>query len=137
MDESDIVNRNFRISYFTGTGNTDWVVNKVKEDLEAKDASCMTLAADRLLAHCGMEFGTKPDPELLKAKPEDFLPDDGVLLVGFPTYEGTVPKPFRELFPLLPEGNCSKLACISTILLAGGDATSPRKALQSVVTRRS
>ncbi|MBI5248689.1 MAG: hypothetical protein HY912_04275 [Desulfomonile tiedjei] len=122
MDKSDIVNRNFRILYFTGTGNTDWVVKKIREGLEAKGASCMTLPADRLLADCGMGFGMKPDPELLKARLGDFLSDDAVLVLGFPTYEGTVPRPFRELFPLLPEGNGRKLACISTILLAGGDA---------------
>jgi Pyruvate/2-oxoacid:ferredoxin oxidoreductase delta subunit len=122
VEKTGIVNSNFRILYFTGTGNTHWVVNSISAGLIARGASCEMLAADRLLADCGLGPDTKADPELLKATLADFLTGNAVLVLGFPTYEGTVPRPFRELLPLLPEGNGRKLACVATILLAGGDA---------------
>jgi ferredoxin/flavodoxin len=112
----------FRIIYFSGTGNTAWVVNAVENALNENGHQCLSIQADRLQAECGRALDRKPDVEKLRARLAEFLHDESVLVIAYPTYASDIPLPLRELLPLLPEGQGRGLAVISTILMAGGDA---------------
>lgn len=114
--------RDFRILYFSGTGNTHWVVNKIKEGLLKNNHSCEVLEAARLQNECGRDFNKKPDENMLKQKLSEFIPENSTLILAFPCYASDIPLPVKELIPLLPEGGKRKLATVSTILMVGGDA---------------
>lgn len=114
--------QDFRILFFSGTGNTEWVVRKIRDGLNERGVACESLAADTLQAECGRTIGRKPDESALRERLAGFLNDSSILVIAFPTYASDIPLPLRELLPLLPEGKGRKMASISTILMAGGDA---------------
>lgn len=115
------IRRDFRILYFSGTGNTEWIVKKVQEGLISLNHSVETMSADKLQADCGRAFGVAPDENLLREKIKEFLPVNCTLIIAFPTYASAIPAPIRDLLPLLPDGKGRKLAVMSTVHLAGGD----------------
>ncbi|MCD4784175.1 MAG: EFR1 family ferrodoxin [Candidatus Eremiobacteraeota bacterium] len=131
MENQSEVKSVFRILYFSGTGNTNWVMKKIKDGLEEGGYSCEMLAADVLQSECGRDVGKGPDKELLAGRLKDFVPPEVVLILGFPVYGSNVPDPLKELLPLLPDGEGRKLATIATLHKAGGDACNlPEKMLE-------
>lgn len=111
----------YRLLYFSGTGNTEYVACEMKSRLLAKGYRCEILAVDKLWADCGRSPGSKASLEKMSAKLKEFLQDASVLILAYPTYASDIPKPLKELLPLLPEGRGKKLAVVSTCAMAGGD----------------
>lgn len=112
----------FKILYFSGTGNTEWVVRKIQEGFMGAGCSCDVLSAEILQKECGRDINKEPDREELTKRLAEFVSEDVILIIAFPTYASDVPFPLRDLLALLPAGGNRKLACVSTILMAGGDA---------------
>ncbi len=123
-------NQHYLLLYFSGTGNTHWVFERLARALEAGGASCQLLPADKLLADCGLAPNHEADEELLRSRLEEALAGDTTLVLGFPVYESTIPLPIRRLIPLLPDGEGRKLGVVCTYMMAGGDCCHlPEKAL--------
>ena len=117
MDNSHI----YRILYFSGTGNTEWVMQRLSEALEAAGARSTMLACDQLLADCGMGPRTVTDPSRIRRELVDFLDGATHLLLGYPVYESTIPMPMRIVMDYLPDGRSRKLGVVCTYMMAGGD----------------
>lgn len=111
----------YRLLYFSGTGNTEYVVKEIQSRLRAEGQMCEMLAADKLWADCGRAPGKKGDKKLGAQKLTEFLELASVLLLAYPTYASDIPKPLAELISLLPAKAGLDLAVVSTCALAGGD----------------
>jgi len=122
MESQSEDNSIYRILYFSGTGNTHWVMKKIKEGLVDGGYSCEMLAADKLQSECGRGIGKGPDKESIAGRLKEFVSPGVVLILGFPVYGSNIPDPLKELIPLLPDGENRKLAVVATIHSAGGDA---------------
>ncbi len=109
------------ILYFSGTGNTEYVVCEVERLLIKKGYDCRKLAADRLWSDSGLVPGTKANKDFLSQRLEEFLQGSDMLIMAYPTYASDIPKPLDELISILPEGGGMKLAVISTCAMMGGD----------------
>jgi ferredoxin len=113
--------RAYRLLYFSGTGNTHWVFHRLAQALELRGARCELLAVDQLLADCGQGPQGEADDEALRERLLAFLPSGCCLVLGYPVYESTIPRPMRSLLPLLPEGAGRRLGVVCTYMMAGGD----------------
>jgi ferredoxin len=111
----------YRLLYFSGTGNTEWVMRRIGEALEASGVGCELLRCDQLLADCGMGPGGEADADRICEQLQRFLDGATHLLLGYPVYESTVPKPMRVMLDLLPDGGGIKLGVVCTYMMAGGD----------------
>lgn len=112
---------NYRIIYFSGTGNTEYIAREIQCRLRQKELICQILAADKLLAECGRAPGKKEDTSKLCAQLSDFLENTSVLILAYPTYASDIPKPMKSIIESLPQSSGAKLAVISTCHMAGGD----------------
>lgn len=122
-----------RCVYFSGTGNTQYVVQELIKRLEERGHACEVLAADRLWADCGLAPGRAADTEALRQRLERHVSGGDTLLLAFPTHDSDVPRPISDLFELLPPGEGMHLAVVSTILIAGGDCCLlPGRALEKL-----
>jgi len=103
----------FRILYFSGTGNTHWVVEKLKLNLKDRGFRVFNAAVDELRAQ-----GPERMAEALKklAQPET------TLILAFPAYACDLPAPVREILELLPPVQDCNLAVIATVYRTCGDA---------------
>ncbi len=115
--------RNFRILYFSGTGNTYYVVRKIQQALKERSHDCDILAADQLQVDCGLSFEKEADPALLKEKLFEFLKGASNLILSYPVYASDIPAPIKQLIKLLPKAKTKDLAVVATIHKAGGDAS--------------
>ncbi len=111
----------YRILYFSGTGNTEWVMRGLAAELREAGCDVELLAADRLLADLEYAAHRELDEEAAGARLQEFAAPATILLLGYPVYESAIPMPLRLLLPLLPEGKGRKLAVVCTCMLAGGD----------------
>lgn len=111
----------YRILFFSGTGNTDWVMRRIRDGLIDGGAECEILVADQLLADCGLGPGSEADEDAIRVELARHLDGADALLLGYPVYESTIPKPLRRLIPLLPDGDGTKLGVVCTYTIAGGD----------------
>ena len=111
----------YRFLYFSGTGNTEWVLRKLSEKLVERGQSCEMLACDKLLADCGLGPGVDADRAEVRRTLVEFVSGGSVLVLGYPVYESAIPRPLRQLLPDLPNGDGRKLAVVCTYMLAGGD----------------
>lgn len=114
--------KDFRILYFSGTGNTEWVVKQIAASLEERGQKVRTKAADELHVDCGLKIGIPADEGCLKQKLSELVPEDTVLLLAFPTYGSDIPSPLKNLISLLPKRENVRLAVVSTIMMFGGNA---------------
>lgn len=115
--------RNFRILYFSGTGNTFYVVRKIQQALKGRGHECSILAADQLQADCGLTFDSEADSGKLKENLREFLRDASNLILAYPVYASDIPVPIKQMIKLLPKGKTKDLAVVATIHKAGGDAS--------------
>lgn len=115
--------RKFGILYFSGTGNTYFVVRKIQQALKARGHECAILAADQLQSDCGLSYDKEASPGLLKEKLQEFLKDASNLILAFPVYASDIPAPMKQLIKLFPKGKTRDLAVVATIHKAGGDAS--------------
>jgi len=113
--------QSYRILYFSGTGNTEWVMCRIEEGLIEAGAGCETLRGDQLLADRGMGPESEVDADGVRDDLAAFLGGAPPLLLGYPVYESVLPSPLRLLIDLLPEGRGIKLGVVCTYMLAGGD----------------
>ena len=124
--------QSYRILYFSGTGNTEWVMHRIEERLIDAGASCQTSRVDQLLADHGMGPESELDADGVREDLAAFLTGATHLLLGYPVYESTIPMPMRLLMDLLPEGRGMKLGVVCTFMMAGGDCCHlPERALES------
>ncbi|MFP4498056.1 MAG: EFR1 family ferrodoxin [Vulcanimicrobiota bacterium] len=107
---------------FSGTGNTQWVVEQLEKKLKNKNHEFTTAYADELQAGCGREPGKEPDWACVREKIDELVTPCDILLLAFPTYASDIPTPLKELLQYIPDGQGKKLVVISTIHMAGGDA---------------
>ena len=115
--------RKFGILYFSGTGNTFFVVRKIQTALKGRGHECNILAADQLQVDCGLSYDNEADVALLKEKLYAFLKGTSNLILAFPVYASDIPAPIKQLIKLFPKGKTRDLAVIGTIHKAGGDAS--------------
>ncbi len=113
--------RHYRLLYFSGTGNTHWVFSRLAQALEARGATVALQPVDQLLADCGQGPTGEASDQALQERLAGFVGSAGTLLLGYPVYESTIPRPMRRLIPLLPEGVGTRLGVVCTYMMAGGD----------------
>lgn len=113
--------RRYRLLWFSGTGNTQWVFERLGQALEARGASVTSLPVDRLLAECGEGPDQQADEDMLRERLAALVAGAGTLVLGYPVYESTIPRPMRRLLPLLPQGEGRRLGVVCTYMMAGGD----------------
>lgn len=94
------------IYYFSGTGNTWWVANELKQQLTKVYSSVGCYSIEALT------------PEKVKGQ----LEKAGHIVLGFPVYGSTAPKLVLEFIQQLPlAGNEKKISVFATQALASGD----------------
>ena len=113
--------KSYQILYFSGTGNTEYVVKEIQKSLIAKRQKCELLAADKLWAACGRRPQLKGETSLAAGKLAEFLKSAAVLILAYPVYASDIPKPLDQLISLLPDAGGIKLAVVATCAAAGGD----------------
>lgn len=111
----------YRILYFSGTGNTHWVVSALASQL--RDAHCEVhlLSADTVLTELGYDAKKGLDEDRARQRLAEFATPAKTLVVAYPVYESSIPMPLRMLLPLLPDGQGRNLAVVCTYTMAGGD----------------
>jgi len=115
------MSKNYAFLYFSGTGNTAYVANQLKQKMEAQGATVRLLMADQLWAECGRTPQKEADIQKIKNRLSNFVKDISVLVLLYPTYASEVPIPLKSLLAFFPSTSLIKLAVISTIAEAGGD----------------
>lgn len=113
--------RQFSLLYFSGTGNTAYVVRQLRQRLADAGHVCQVLAADQLWARCGRAPGCRGDAAMAAERLDEFLRDSTDLILAYPTYASDIPLPLKELLPLLPEVDGVRLSVVSTCALSGAD----------------
>ncbi len=122
MGQEKAIMKQVRMLYFSGTGNTHWVIRRMCDGFEKQEIDCRVLSADELLARCGCQPGAEPDRGKMRTELTDFLKEMDLLILGFPTYGSDMPRPLKDLLPLIPDGDKTPLAVVSTVYKVGGDA---------------
>jgi ferredoxin len=115
------MSKNYKILYFSGTGNTEYVVKELQRRLLEKGNDCSILSADKLWAVCGRRPGKKGDADKAQRELSYYLKNTDCLIVSFGVYASLIPKPLFDLIKLLPEREMN-LACVCTCAKTGGDA---------------
>ena len=94
------------IFYFSGTGNTYFAANSLRDALIQKGAEARALSIEKLSAEDTASLINQSDK----------------IVIGYPIYGSTAPKLMREFMEALPVSNCLKPASIiTTIALYSGD----------------
>lgn len=114
-------NKSYRLLYFSGTGNTEYVSKEIQKLLSPKGQECQILSCDKVWTDSGRSPGRKGDAKLAAETLNKFLGNADILIIAYPTYASDIPKPLDELISILPERNGMGLAVISTCTMTGGD----------------
>lgn len=130
MDHKQLITRRYRTVYFSGTGNTLYVINELHRRLENAGHDVEMLAVDQLWADCGRKAGAKGDTAQVARRLNALLDGATDLILAYPTYASDVPLPLREVLPLLPTVEDVRLSVVSTFAVAAGDCCDlPAKSL--------
>lgn len=97
--------KNIVIYYFSGTGNTWWVADKLKTKLD-RDNLVKLYSIENL---CGEEV-------------EDSLKNANHIILGFPVYGSTAPKLVRDFIESFPKGDKQSVTIFATHGLVSGDS---------------
>lgn len=98
--------KNIVIYYFSGTGNTWWLANRLKEKLDVKDNQVACYSIETLMIE---DVITQ-------------LADISHVIFGFPVYGSTAPKPMLEFINLFPTApHQQTMSVFATQALASGD----------------
>lgn len=111
----------YGIICFSGTGNTEYVARQLQAHLQNSGNECGFLLVDRFWAECGRRPGAAPDRQIASQKLRDYLKNIATLVFCYPVYASALPKPAEELLEIMPRGNPTDLAVVTTMFMAGGD----------------
>ena len=121
MKKAIVLRPDFRILYFSGTGNTHWVAEQLKKSLKAGGFRVFSTAVDELLADAGRAYGQKEDRGKIVETLKKLAQPETTLILAFPAYFCEPPLPVKEMLELLPETKNCNLAVIVTVYRAGGE----------------
>ncbi len=108
----------YKIIYFSGTGNSEYVALELKKKLAGAEA----FAVDSLWAACARVPGDPGDKNSMASKLDGIIPEGAYLVLVYPTYASDIPKPLKEALQLFPKRRRVELAVVSTCAMTGGDA---------------
>lgn len=80
------------IFYFSGTGNTWWVADRIKRQLDAKNINASAVSIDKLTPK----------------KADWWIKTADLVLFGWPVYSSYLPKPVKRFIDALPESEKGK-----------------------------
>ncbi len=80
------------IFYFSGTGNTWWVADRIKRQLDAKNINASAVSIDTLTSK----------------KADWWLKTADLVLLGWPVYGSDLPEPMKRFINVLPESDKGK-----------------------------
>jgi ferredoxin len=115
------MSKNYKVLYFSGTGNTEYVVKELQRALLGAGNDCSIMPADKLWSICGRSPHHQGDKERVERELCYYLESTDCLIVAFGVYASLIPRPLFDLIKLLPERQM-QLASVCTCAKTGGDA---------------